>query len=394
MSHRSRLLVALASTVVIGYVFGGLLLGRVMGDTSYGQLSIFNEVVRLVLEAYVEPVNIDRAMAGARLGLTEALDGDSAYLDAEEFRLLQVPPREGEAEVGVALTRRFGYLMTVATRPGSPAERAGLRPGDILRSIDGRHSRPLAAPTGERLLRGAPGSTVKLVVLRAGSEPLDVNIVRERISPQPLQAKILEDGAGYLKVAEFQPRVADEVRGEVESLKRQGAKRIVLDLRGAAFGAPAEGVKVAELFVRGGVLAKLASARAGEELFQGDPVRVVYEGPLAVLVDNGTAGPGEIVAGAILDAGRGDVVGEPTFGRAAAQKTVPLPEGGLILTTGRYTTPKGTVIHGRGLTPSVTVARARDDGDEEPAASTPAKDLQLDKALELLRDAAEAKKAA
>jgi carboxyl-terminal processing protease len=142
------------------------------------------------------------------------------------------------------------------------------------------------------------------------------------------------------------------------------------------------------------VLAKLASARAGEELFQGDPVRVVYEGPLAVLVDNGTAGPGEIVAGAILDAGRGDVVGEPTFGRAAAQKTVPLPEGGLILTTGRYTTPKGTVIHGRGLTPSVTVARARDDGDEEPAASTPAKDLQLDKALELLRDAAEAKKAA
>ncbi len=392
MSHRSRLHVALASTVVIGYVFGGLLLGRVLGDTSYGQLSIFNEVVRLVLEAYVEPVNIDRAMAGARLGLTEALDGDSAYLDAEEFRLLQTPDRDGDADTGIVLTRRFGYLMAVSTRPGSPAERAGIRPGDILRSIDGRHSRPLAAPIGERLLRGAPGSTVKLVVLRAGSEPLDVSVVRERLSPTAPKARVLEDGAGYLKIAEFQPRVADEVRSEVESLKRSGARRIVLDLRGAAFGSPAEGVRVAELFVRGGVLAKLSSARAGEELFQGDPSRVVFEGPLAVLVDNGTAGAGEIVAGAILDAGRGDLVGEPTFGRAAAQKTVPLPEGGLVLTTGKYTTPKGTVIHGRGLSPSVAVARTQDDEDQAVPAGT-AKDAQLDKALELLREAAEAKKA-
>jgi carboxyl-terminal processing protease len=111
-----------------------------------------------------------------------------------------------------------------------------------------------------------------------------------------------------------------------------------------------------------------------------------------VLVDNGTAGAGEIVAGAILDAGRGDLVGEPTFGRAAAQKTVPLPEGGLVLTTGKYTTPKGTVIHGRGLSPSVAVARTQDDEDPAVPAGT-AKDPQLDKALELLREAAEAKKA-
>jgi carboxyl-terminal processing protease len=383
MSHRTRLLVALASTGVIGYVFGGLLLGRVLGDTSYGQLSIFNEVVRLVLEAYVEPVNIDRAMAGARLGLTEALDGDSAYLDADEFRLYQQPPKEGEAEVGLVLTRRFGYLMTVAPRPGSPAERAGMRAGDVVRSIDGRHTRPLAVPTGERLLRGAPGSTVKLVLLRAGSEPIEMSLTRERLSPNVPKGKLLEDGSGYLKLAEFSPRAADEVRSEVESLKRSGAKRLVLDLRGAAFGPAAEGVKVAEIFVHGGVVAKLASARAGEQLFQADPARVVFEGPLAVLVDNGTAGPAEIVAGAILDAGRGELVGEPTFGRAAVQKAVPLPEGGLLLTTGKYTTPKGTVIHGRGLTPSVAVARAKEEDDESTTA--PAKDLPLEKALELLQ---------
>src|SRR5215813_5258058 len=121
MSPRSRLVVALASTALIAYIALGSLLGRVLGDTSYGQLAIFNEVVRLVLEAYVEPVNLDRAMAGARLGLTEALDGDTAYLDADEFRLYQQPAKEGEAEVGLVLTRRFGYLMAVAARPGSPA---------------------------------------------------------------------------------------------------------------------------------------------------------------------------------------------------------------------------------------------------------------------------------
>lgn len=394
MSHRTRLGIALASTLVIGYLFVGSLLSRVMGDTSYGQLAIFNEVVRLVLEAYVEPVNLDRAMAGARLGLTEALDGDSAYLDAEELRLFQQPVKEGDAEVGLALTRRFGYLMVVGARPGSPAERASIRPGDVVKSIDGRHTRPLAPPTGERLLRGAPGSVVKLVLLRAGGEPIDVSLTRERLSTVPPRGKLLEDGAGYLKVTEFQPRVADDVRAEVESLKRSGAKRFVLDLRGAAFGAPAEGVKVAEIFVRGGVLAKLDSARGVEQLLQGDPARVAWEGPMAVLVDNGTAGAGEIVAGAILDAGRGELVGEPTFGRAGVQKVVLLPEGGILLTTGKYTTPKGTVINGRGLTPSVAVARARDDDDEPAEAASSAKDPILDKALEVLKNEGAAKKAA
>src|SRR5437899_12981134 len=121
MNPRSRLLVALASTALIGYVALGSLLGRVLGDTSYGQLAIFNEVVRLVVEAYVEPVNLDRAMAGARLGLGDALDGDSGYLDADEFRLYQQPAKETDAEIGAVLTRRFAVLVVAAARPGSPA---------------------------------------------------------------------------------------------------------------------------------------------------------------------------------------------------------------------------------------------------------------------------------
>jgi carboxyl-terminal processing protease len=389
MTARSRLLVAIASTALIGYVALGSLLGRVLGDTSYGQLAVFNEVVRLVVEAYVEPVNIDRAMAGARLGLGDALDGDSGYLDAEEFRLYQQPVKDTDAEIGVILTRRFSFLMVVSSRPGSPAEKAGLRPGDILKTIDGRHSRPLAASTGQRLLRGAPGSSVKLALLRAGAEPFDVSVVRERLSTSAPRGKMLENGTGYLKVGEFPTRVADEVRAEVESLKKSGAKSLVLDLRKAAYGAPEEGVRIAEIFLKGGVVTKLAGTKVPEVVMSGDAARWAWDGPLAVLVDTGSAGPAEIVAAAMLDSGRASVVGEHTFGRAAIQKTVALPDGGLVLTVAKYSSPKGTAIHGRGVEPSVPVASA----DEEEEGEGANRDLILEKALEVLRDG-EAKKAA
>jgi carboxyl-terminal processing protease len=380
MSPRTRLLVAVLSTGLIGYVAVGSLLGRVLGDTSYGQLAVFNEVVRLVLEAYVEPVNLDRAMAGARLGMGDALDGDSGYLDAEEFRLYQLPAKETDADIGAVLTRRFAFLMVVATRPGSPAERAGLKSGDIVKSIDGRHSRPLAAATGQRLLRGAPGSVVKLAILRAGADPLEFSVVRERLSPTPPKGKILDDGTGYLKVGEFPTRVAEDVRSEVEALKRGGAKRLVLDLRDAAWGPPAEGVKVAEVFVRGGVVAKLSGTKVTEQVFTADPARAAWERPLAVLVDGGTAGAAEIVAAALLDSGRAPVVGERTFGRAGVQKAVPLPEGGMVLTVAKYSSPKGNAIHGKGVEPSVPVAPTEEG--VEPGG--PPHDPILEKALKLL----------
>jgi carboxyl-terminal processing protease len=390
MSPRSRLLVALLSTALIGYVALGSLLGRVLGDTSYGQLAIFNEVVRLVLEAYVEPVNLDRAMAGARLGLGDALDGDSGYLDPEEFRLYQQPPHEMDADIGAVLTRRFTFLMVVAARAGSPAEKAGLRTGDILKSIDSRHSRNLQAATGQRLLRGAPGSVVKLGILRAGQDPFEVSVVRERIVPASPSARVLESGTGYLKIPEFTAKVADEVRGEVESLKRGGAVRLVLDLRDAAFGPPAEGTRVAELFVKGGVVAKLAGSKVAEQVLNADPARSVWDGPMAVLVDTGSAGAAEIVAAALLDTGRASLVGERTFGRAGIQKAVPLPEGGLVLTVARYSSPKGTLIHGRGVEPTVPVANRAEEAEEGEAPGDPV----LDKALEVLRTGAPVKKAA
>lgn len=393
MSHRTRLLVALVSTGLIGYIAVGSLLGRVLGDTSYGQLAIFNEVVRLVLDAYVEPVNVDRAMAGARLGMADALDGDSSYLDAEEFRLYQQPPKEAEAEVGVVLTRRFSFVMVVAARPGSPAEKAGLRPGDLLKAIDERQTRPMPAVVAERLLRGAPGSSVKLGVLRAGADPFDVTVVRERVLPAAAQGRMLEGGTGYVKVTDFTPTTAEDVRTQVEALKREGALHMLLDLRGAAWGSPADGARVAEIFLQGGPVAKLVGRRMEERQLQADAARSAWSGPLAVLVDNGTAGPGEIVAAALLDAGRAKLVGEHTFGRASVSKTVALPEGGLVLTVAKYMSPKGTSIHGVGLPPSVPVAAEREEDEDLPEDAKP--DRILEKALEVVKaDAPAAKSAA
>jgi carboxyl-terminal processing protease len=390
MSPRVRLVVAFVSTGFIGYIALGSVLGRVRGDSTYGQLAVFNEVVRIVLDAYVDPVNLDRTMAGARLGLTEALDGDSAYLEPDDFRAYQQPARE-DGDVGILLSRRFSFLMVVSARSGSPADKAGVKAGDIIKTIDGRHSRPLPAPVGQRLLRGAPGSVVKLTLLRSGSDPIDLSLTRERLVPAQPQSRVLEDGAGYLKVPEFPARVADDIRGELAALKRGGARRLVLDLRDSADGAPAEAAKVAELFLKGGVVARLTGNKVTEQVLNADPSRSAWDLPMAVLVDTGTAGPGEIVAAALQDAGRAPLVGEHTFGRAGVQKAVALPEGGLVVTVGKYVSPKGNAIHGKGLEP--TVAVEPEDEDEVPEGQAP-KDLILEKALEVLKGEAEKKKAA
>ena len=389
MTARGRLAIAFASTVLVGYVALGSLLGRVLGDTTYGQLALFNEVLRIVLDAYVEPVNVDRAMNGARLGLTDALDGDSAYLDAEEFQAYQAAGRETDAEIGVILSRRVSFLMVVSTRAGSPADKAGIRPGDLVKTIDGRHSRPLSAVAGQRLLRGAPGSVVKLALLRVGSDPVSVDVVRERLTPIAATARMLEGGAAYVKVGEFTSKVTDEVRADVEGFKRAGARQLVLDLRGAGHGELSEAVKMAELFMKGGIVAKVTGARAEEQVLNADPARSVWDRPMAVLTDNGTSGAGEILAAALLDAGRASVDGEPTFGRAPIQRAVVLPEGGLVLTVARYVSPKGTAIHGKGVTPSVPV---QNRPDEDAAEGAPAGDPILEKALEVLKG--EVKKAA
>jgi carboxyl-terminal processing protease len=389
MGPRVRLAVAVVSTLAVGYVAVGSLIGRAAGEGGYGQLVLFNEVVRLVLDGYVEPVNLDRTMAGARMGMLDALDGDSGYLEDEEFRAFQQGPDPRDADAGLSLTRRFAFLAVASVRPESPARKAGLRPGDVIKTIDGRHTRTLASVQGERLLRGEPGSSVKLQVFRRGNEPREFVLVRERPLPLPARARQLPDGTGYLRLPEITPRTPAEARVELDGLRRAGAQQVVLDLRDMGPGSAGDGVKLAELFLKGGVVAKLAGTRLAEQLLAADASRQAWAGPLAVLVNAGTSGAGEVVAAALLDAGRASLVGQRTFGRAALQRAIPLPGGGLVLTVARYLSPKGEAIHGRGVEPSVRVdlprAAPEDEDEEEPAAPEADRDPVLEKALEVLR---------
>ena len=383
MTVRGRLFLALLSTGLICYFAVGSLLGRALGDSTYSQLAIFNEVLSLVMNAYVEPVELDRTMRGAELGLTEALDGDSAYLNEEEAQLIRKAEVD-DGDVGLIVTRRFGFLMVISPREGSPAARAGLRTGDLLKTIDGRHTRTLAAAVGDRMLLGAPGSVVKLSVLRQSNDPIDFDLTRERLSPTLPHSKMLPGGVGLLRIPEFPEGTASAARDEIESLRRQGAGQIVLDVRQAAHGLESEGVGVANLFVGEGVLTRLVSRRGGEKKLEADPSLKVWDAPLVALIDTGTAGPGEVLAAALAGAERASLVGTRTFGRAGSGRLFALQDGALLLTVSKYLTPKGDAIHGEGVQPSVVV---RADPDAEEAAD---QDPVLDKGIEVLMNPSEA----
>jgi carboxyl-terminal processing protease len=283
------------------------------------------------------------------------------------------------------VARRFAFIIVATVRPGSPAEKAKVKPGDVIKSIDGRHSRTLSVPLAEALLRGAPGSVLKLKLVRSRNVVADVDLVREKPAPLAAQNRVLEEGIGYLKIQEFSVHTAEEVETGLATLTRGGAKRLVLDLRGNIQGAPEEAVAVASLFIKDGVITRLVSRHAAERTFSADKGQPKWTLPVAVLVDATTGGAGEVLGAALSEAGRATLVGERTFGHAGVQKTVPVADGAFVLTVGKYLTPKGKEIHGKGLEPEVAVQAREDDEDEAAGSSEPAPDAILEKAIEILK---------
>ena len=381
MTSRSRFALSLASTAFVLYLASGPLMRRALGDTGYTQLSIFHEVVSMIRETYVDPVNMDRTFDAAESSLLEALDGDSGYLNAADFKELQDGKRAA-ADTGIVLGRRFGFLTVVATRPGSPARNAGLKAGDFIKTIDGKHTHALAVAKAERLLAGEPGTTVKVAIFKSGNEAVESALVRELPVPSAPVARLLEGGIGYLAVPDLSDAVAPSLKLSISDLQAMGAQSLILDLRSSATGPLKNSVALAELFIKGGVVAKLASRNAPEQTLMAGDVSRPYTGPLAILVDRGTAGASEIAAACLLDADRATLFGENTFGRAGIQKQIPLDSGGgLVLTVSRYLTPKGVAINGKGLTPKTLVRNP----ESPELIGAPGKDPILDKALESLK---------
>ena len=381
MTSRSRFVLSLASTVVVLYLVSGPLMRRALGDTGYTQLSIFHEVVSMVRESYVDPVNMDRTLDAAESGLLEALDGDSGYFGADDFKMIQAGKR-APADTGIILGRRFGFLTIVATRPGSPARKLGLKAGDFIKTIDGKHTHNITVAGGERLLEGQPGTTVKVAIFKSGTDAVESVIEKQAPFRAPPVSNLLDGGVGYLVVSDLSDGTAAVLKTSIAALESQGAHALVLDLRSCATGPLKNGAALAELFVKGGLVAKLTSRNAPDEPLMASETARVYTGPLAVLVDRGTAGASEIVAAFLLESDRATLFGENTFGRVGVQKSIPLESGGgLLLTVSRYVTPKGQAIHGKGVAPKTPVRNP----ESIDLMGTPGKDPVLDKALDALK---------
>jgi len=309
----------------------------------------------------------------------------------------------------------------IAPMKGSPAEEAGIRAGDIIEYIDGKATRDISLYDAKQLLNGAAGTEVKLRVLRANSSPLTISVKRGAGRASAVDAKLEAGRIGILRVNSLNDGDSAEIKAKLQDLMKQGAQKIVVDLRNTAGGSINEAVTVANLFVREGVLAQTLG-REGKPLksFSADPKSVVFAGPVVGLIDTGTAGAAEVVASALIERNRGQVVGEKSFGAGAEQQLFTLRGGdGLLLTTVKWASGNGKPFLGEdrahsGVTPSVEVKRQEladnvdpddltgndddevakpDQGAEKrenaPQATTPkpaAEDLQMKKALELLRD--------
>jgi carboxyl-terminal processing protease len=383
MKSRGRLGVLLISAPVLAFAIVGGFMGQAMArQESYQVLRIFEDVVTLIVNNYVEEVKVDKVMQGAMHGLADGLDPDSAYLNVAQVKSFDKNESAGTGRTGIELTRQY-YLRVIAARDGSPAARAGLRPGDYIRAIDGQSTRDTSVYEGMRLLQGKPGTKVALTVLRGNAaEPHQLELVREDLSGLQARGRLISDGVGYVRIPEFIKTTPDQIRSEVGNLAKAGASRLVLDLRGTAFGDNEVGLAAARLFVPSGTLAHRQERGKSKETVAAGAGDGSITVPVAVLTDNGTSGPAELFAAALSENRRAALVGERTLGRAGRQRLVRLPDGsGLLLTTLLYLTPTDKVINEKGLTPDLAVEQP----DVEFGQALPAIDATLDKAVEHLK---------
>ncbi len=382
MTSRGRTFVLALSTAVMAFAFVGGYLGQALAkDDTYQHLRVFEDVVSLVLNNYVEPVDAQQAMHGAMRGLADGLDPESSYLTPALVKTLEANDRGGPAEVGLDLTRQY-YLRVVATRDGTPAAKAGLRPGDFIRAINNRPTRDMSAYEGSRLLRGAPGSKVSLLVLRGNAaEPHVVDLAREPVTAPEVTSRMANRTVGYIRVAEFSAESPTRLKQAIDALTKTGATRFAIDVRSTARGDLDHGVAAARLFVRNAPLAVRLTRADQRETVAAAATDGAVMAEVAILVDPGTMGAAEVFAAALAGNDRADLVGARSLGRAARQRLVKLPDqSGLWLTYVRYLTPDNDPIHETGLAPDVEVEQPEVEFGNPP----PAADAALQKALDHL----------
>ncbi|MGC1421658.1 MAG: S41 family peptidase [Terracidiphilus sp.] len=395
----SRLLQRL-TFVLAATIFAALGLGFALGefgmfgvhagaeqDGAYRQMHVYAEVLKRIQSDYVTDPNINTVTTGALHGLLESLDADSSYLTPTEYKIYKDRPATGVAQIGVTVSKRYGYATIVSVVPGSPADREHLADGDVIESIGDSSTRELSLAVIRLLLEGKAGSTVTVSVVRPRKPDPDKITLTRTIIPSPAFSEQQYENASilYLKPGALTAARVDEIAAKIKAAGK--TRKILLDLRDDSEGEPEQGIRLANFFVNQGTLAVLEGQKFPRQTFTADPAKVLTTAPLAVLVNRGTYGASEITADAIEGAKRGDVVGERTFGEGSVQKTIELPDGSaLLLTVAKFQGPDGKKIQDEAVAPTVPVGQsAQDDVDADENPQPTKGDEPLNKALELLK---------
>jgi carboxyl-terminal processing protease len=403
MTKKIKLGVAGVSLAAILFIVaGGLGVQAAGNEGAYRQLGVYSEVLQRIRSEYVEEPNFEAVRQGALHGLLESLDSNSSYLSPLEYKRIREQRPDTKANIGAAISKRYGFAAVVSLVPNGPGEKAGLEQGDLVESIEGKSTREMSLVEIRNVFAGAKGSNVMVTVLRPSrAEPEKLTITRDEVSWPSTQERVLESNVGYIKPSALTKGKAQELASKVKQVERNGAKKLILDLRDVADGEFSEAVAAANLFLESGNITSLKGQTYAREDFNAEPSKAVTKLPLVVLVNRGTAGPAEVLAAAILDNKRGDLIGDRTFGTGSLTKLIEVPDGSaLVLSVAKYYTPGGKAIQDNSITPNIAVADADEQdlvdlGDDtttspeqEKKPRTDATDLPLQRAIAVLKNKA------
>jgi carboxyl-terminal processing protease len=364
--------------VVLGaLIFSFFILGTGAGPDSvalqepYPQLKILNNVIFLIQNNYVEKVDLKELIQGAIKGTLQTLDPHSSYLTPEQYSDMKVDTRGSFEGVGIEITVKDYQLTVVAPIEGTPAEKAGILPGDRIIKIDGQVTKDMTLHDAVSKMRGPRGSQVTLTILRGESQtPQDFILVREMIRVKSVRTKDLEEGIGYIRIASFQEKTSEDLQKALGERYEKGLKGIILDLRSNPGGLLDQAIQVSDQFLEKGKLVVYTQGRTEEkhEYFARSGQRKNIRFPMVVMINGGSASASEIVAGALQDWKRAVVLGTPSFGKASVQTIIELEDhSALRLTTARYFTPLGKAIQGKGISPDIVVEVPKVEAGEKPS---------------------------
>jgi carboxyl-terminal processing protease len=395
MNPRLKYLVVSTSTGLVLALLFGATRGQSANnnDQPYKHLAVFSEVLSRIKSEYVQEPDLKGVTAGAINGLIESVDPFGSYLSSDQYK--QYLKKDGKkGSIGLSLARRVGYVSIVATAPGSPASKSALSTGDLIEAINGVATRDMPLAYAEFLLQGDPGSSVELTVLRLRNpDPQKISLQRAEVKFPDVMAKMQDGQIGLIQTSALSPNHVKQAAAKVAELEKQGAKKLILDLRSCAFGQVEEGIALANLFVDKGLLTYLQGQKYPRQDFAADAAKAVTKLPLLVLTNRGTSGGAEVAAAALLDSKRAEVVGERTYGSAALRKAITLDDGAaVILAVAKYYGPAGKSLPDNGVVPTYPTADTdnfTDDDAEEPEPQTPRPDAPKPEGDSILKKALE-----